>query len=299
MKRKILYFINPVSGPRRKKSLESIIRHETRAQNIPFEIMPAQKNGAYPFLKEKIDKEQFTDVVICGGDGTVSQVAAALLGVNINIGIIPAGSGNGLAFTAKIPANPDEALEIIFKGKSGLIDAFYINDHFSCMLCGVGFDAQIAHDFAMDKQRGLTTYVKQSFKNFFKASPYTFQITLNDKTFSSEAYFISIANSNQFGNNFTIAPKARLNDGLLDIVVVKKMSKLKLLWAVLQQVRSGAVDAGPEISFTDKEILYFQTDRLTVHNPALAPLHIDGEPVATGKDFFVRVIPGAFKLLQP
>ena len=98
MKRKILYFINPISGPNRKKSLEDIIRKKTQEQKIYFEILPAEKDGHYPFLKEKIKKEKITDVVICGGDGTVNQVAAALLGMDINIGIIPAGSGNGLAF---------------------------------------------------------------------------------------------------------------------------------------------------------------------------------------------------------
>lgn len=299
MNRKILYFINPISGPLRKTSLQKIISEKTREQNISFEILPAEKNGQYLYLKEKIKKEKITDVVVCGGDGTVSQVAAALLGVDINIGIIPAGSGNGLAFTAKIPRVLFKALQIIFKGKSAYIDAFYINDHFSCMLCGIGFDAQVAHDFALDKKRGLVTYVKQSMKNFFKASPYVFDISIQGKTFSTEAFFISIANGNQFGNNFTIAPKASLSDGLLDIVMVKKMSKVKLLWAVIQQIRFGEVWQSEEINFHKKEVLYFQADKLTIHNPLLAPLHIDGEPAATNKKFTIKILPAAFKLLQP
>src|SRR5688500_4899506 len=102
MNRKILYFINPVSGPRRRLSLQQIITEKTQKHNIPFEITAADKNGHYPYLREKIKNEKITDVVICGGDGTINQVAAALLGIDINIGIIPAGSGNGLAFAAKI-----------------------------------------------------------------------------------------------------------------------------------------------------------------------------------------------------
>ncbi|MEP6596880.1 MAG: YegS/Rv2252/BmrU family lipid kinase [Ginsengibacter sp.] len=299
MNRKILYFINPISGPPRRTSLQKTIREITLEQNIPFEIFPADKDGKYIYLKEKIKKEKITDVVICGGDGTVNQVAAALLGVDINIGIIPAGSGNGLAFAAKIPRSTVRALQIIFNGKSEYIDALYINNHFSCMLCGIGFDAQVAHDFSLEKKRGLVTYVKQSMKNFLKATPYVFDIAINEKSFSTEAFFISVANSNQFGNNFTIAPKASLSDGLLDIIVVKRMSKLKLLWAVLQQIRFGQVRQSEEINFHKKEVLYFQTDKLIIHNPLLAPLHIDGEPATTHKKFTIKILPAAFKLLQP
>lgn len=299
MKRKILYFINPVSGPRRRSSLQQIITKKTQEQNISFEITAAERNGYYPYLREKIKKEKITDVVICGGDGTINQVAAALLGIDLNIGIIPAGSGNGLAFAAKIPKQAAKALQIIFNGKSSRIDAFHINNHFGCMLCGIGFDAQVAHDFALDKQRGLATYVKQSIRNFVKASPYTFDITIKEKTFSTEAFFISIANSNQFGNNFTIAPKASLDDGLLDIIIVKKMSKARLLWAVLQQIRSGKVVHSEESNLQKKDVLYFQTDTLIINNPLLAPLHIDGEPAATDIKFTIKILPSAFRLIRP
>lgn len=299
MQRKILYFINPISGSSTKKSLEEIIRKKTTQQNIYFEILPAEKNGNYSFLIEKIKKERITDVVVCGGDGTVNQVASALFGVSVNIGIIPAGSGNGLAFTAKIPKQPLKALELIFTGTATYVDAFYVNNNFSCMLCGIGFDAQVAHDFALEKKRGLSTYVMQSVKNFFKASPYPFDIIIKEKSFSTEAFFISIANSNQFGNNFTIAPKASLNDGLLDIVVVKKMNKLRLVWKVLQQITSGKVIAGEAKNFDESDVLYFQTDELIIYNPSLAPLHIDGDPATTDKNLTIKIIPAAFKLLQP
>ncbi len=299
MNRKILYLINPVSGSRRRSSLQQLIAEKTQEQAISFEINAADKTGHYTHLNKKIKNENITDVVICGGDGTVNQVAAALLGIDVNIGIIPAGSGNGLAFSAKIPKEATRALQIIFNGKSAKIDGFHINNHFACMLCGIGFDAQVAHDFALDKQRGLATYVKQSVKNFVKALPYKFNITLKGKTFSTEAFFISIANSNQFGNNFTIAPKASLNDGLLDIIVVKKMSKARMLWAVLQQIRAGKVVHSDERNFHKKDVLYFQTDRLIIDNPLLAPLHIDGEPTATNLKFIIKILPAAFSLIRP
>lgn len=299
MTRKILYFINPFSGANRKTALKEMLIEKTLEQNIFFEILFTNDEGDYPFLIDKIKKEAFTDVVICGGDGTVNQIASYLTGTDINIGIIPTGSGNGLALAAKIPKNINKALQIIFTGKPIFIDTFFINEKFSCMLCGVGFDAQVAHDFAMQPKRGLRTYIRQSVKNFIKAEPYHFDITLDGKTFSAEAYFISVANSNQFGNNFTIAPKASLSDGLLDVIVIKKMSKARMIWAILKQIRSGEVKKQEEINFHKREVLYFQTDKLIIHNHQLAPLHIDGEPAETSKKLKIEILPKALKLIMP
>ncbi len=299
MNRKILYFINPVSGPRGKPLLKNLIIEKKVEQQIPFEIVFTNAAGDYPDLADKIKREGITDVVICGGDGTVNQIVSYLLGMDINIGIIPAGSGNGLALAAKIPRNINKALQIIFTGTPTFVDAFFINEKFSCMLCGVGFDAQVAYDFAMQPKRGLVTYVEQSVKNFIKAQPYLFDITQEGRTFSTEAYFISVANSNQFGNNFTIAPKASLHDGLLDVIVVKKMSKARMIWAILKQIRSGEVGTQEERNFHKKEVLYFQTDKLIIHNHQLAPLHIDGDPAETDKKFVIEILPKAFKLIMP
>ena len=167
------------------------------------------------------------------------------------------------------------------------------------MLCGVGFDAQVAHDFARQKKRGLATYVKQSTRNFIKAQPYPFGLSVNGDAFTTDAFFISIANSNQFGNNFTIAPQASLHDGLLDIVVVNKMSKLRMLWNVLKQIRKGEVRPYEDKKYHRTDIGYFQTKKLTIQNPQLAPLHIDGDPAATAAVFEVEIIENAFRLLMP
>jgi YegS/Rv2252/BmrU family lipid kinase len=303
MTRKILYFINPVSGLKRRATLEQEIIEKTKQQNISFEIVFTNSNGEYPFLTDKIKKDRVTDVVICGGDGTVNQIASLLLGTDVNIGIIPIGSGNGLALAAKIPRNINKALQIIFTDEATFIDAFLINNKFSCMLCGVGFDGQVAHDFAQQEKRGLVTYVQQSVKNFIKAEPYLFDIAHQGKTFSTEAFFISIANGNQFGNNFTIAPRASLNDGLLDIIIVKKMSKARMIWAVLKQIRSGEVGTQNESPDSNrdhkKQVLYFQTDKLVIYNHQLAPLHIDGEPAETAEKLEIEILPQAFKLIMP
>ena len=299
MHRKIVYFINPISGTGGKGLLLDIIKNKTAEKNIPFEILHTNAAGEYTYLKEKIAAENITDVIVCGGDGTVNQVASGLLGTAVNIGIIPMGSGNGLAFAAKIPKRIHKALECVFAGNAVFIDSFYINKKFSCMLCGLGFDAQVAHDLKKKKKRGLSTYIKQSTKNFFKARHYNFELILDGKALNSEAFFISIANSNQFGNNFTIAPQASLHDGLLDIVVVNKMSKLRMIWTILKQVRNGQVRLYEDKKYHKNDIHYFQAKKITIKNPELAPLHIDGDPATTSNIFEIEIIENAFKLLIP
>jgi YegS/Rv2252/BmrU family lipid kinase len=297
--RHIIYIINPISGPRTKKDIKGFIEKTTSKNKIAFDVFPSVASGDYSFLHSIISEKKTTDIVIAGGDGTVSQCIGSLMKLDLNFGIIPCGSGNGLAFAAKIPKQPERALEVILRGKSSPVDGFYINGKFACMLCGLGFDAKVAHDFAQQPTRGLTTYIKQVVKNFFSAKTYSFDVKIAGNQFSTDAFFISIANSNQFGNNFKIAPKASLNDGLLDIVIVTDQMKVNLLLQTLRQI-SGINKLQTGTLQTDKKgILYFQTDEITILNKSEAPLHIDGDPVETEKKFRIVVNKNCFRLIQP
>ncbi len=296
--RKIIFLINPISGTSKKEGLKKLIERETTAQGIPFEIATTNADGDYDLLKDKIIREQFTDVIMTGGDGTVNQVTGALRDLPLRFGIIPVGSGNGLARAAGIPTKPQLALSMIFAGKSQKIDAFLINNQYACMLSGIGFDAQVAHDFATKASRGLLVYTQQSIINFFKAHPYQFEVVIDGFSFFTDAFFISIANSNQFGNNFTIAPQASLHDGLLDIVIVQKMNKAKLPFVMLKHIRGNNKLQQLVEEMSQKNILYFQTPSLTIKNMKHAPLHIDGEPRETAEEFSIEIIKDCFDLIQ-
>jgi len=298
MPRKFIYFINPISGTKDKDVILELIKKRTAEEKILFEVLPTEADGKYDFLPAKIVQEEITDVIICGGDGTVNKVSAAVKDITVNVGIVPMGSGNGLALAAGIPADAAKALDIIFAGKAEFIDGFYINNQFSCMLCGLGFDAKVAHDFAEQGRRGLLTYVTQTFKNFFSAPTYQFTVHIQDLEIKTAAFFISIANSNQFGNHVTIAPKASICDGLLDIVIVNKMSKLRMLYSLLKQVTAGEI-TNTRKPYRKKDIFYFQAKKLEIANLQNAPLHIDGDPAATAPHFSIQVAEKAFKLLQP
>jgi YegS/Rv2252/BmrU family lipid kinase len=299
MRRKIIYIINPVSGTRTKKSLQKVIEEKTREQKIPYFIFPSVADGNYDFLETIIKEEKITDVVIAGGDGTVSQVVGNLMQNDLAFGVIPCGSGNGLALTAGISKRPEKALQIIFNGKSSLIDGFYVNRQFACMLCGLGFDAKVAHDFAREPTRGLGTYIKQVLQNLFTASIYSFDLQLKNIRFETQAYFISIANSNQFGNNFTIAPKASITDGLLDVVIVTNQNKLNFVLQTLKQV-AGWNRLQSELFVERRQgVIYFQTDQLSITNNNEAPMHIDGDPVESSVQLKIRMKKKCFRLIQP
>jgi diacylglycerol kinase (ATP) len=296
MQRRFLFLLNPRAGVQKGKPLKELIEQRCNAAAVPFEIHHTSANADYEWLCNKISAGHITDVIICGGDGTISAVAASICNLHVNIGIIPRGSGNGLAFAAGISKNPEKALDVIFKGNASFVDAFTINNQFSCMLSGIGFDAQVAHDFDQQKKRGLWKYIQLTVKNLFAIKTYPFIIQSQAANIHTNAYFISIANSNQFGNHFTIAPKASLNDGLLDIVIVEKANFALLLVRILWHIRFG--------TFTKKEkkksgIIYFQTDAVRIENPEKAPFHIDGDGKTTADVFNIKVIPDAYKLLTP
>lgn len=296
MKRKIAFVLNPIAGSGNRLGVKTLIEKKLKDKQVDFLMYSSNAEGKYDEIRHKILQEGYTDVVVAGGDGTISSVVNDLRDTNVNFGLIPCGSGNGLALAAGISKNASKAIDLIFSGTPILTDAFIINNHFSCMLSGLGFDAQVAHDFAKQKKRGLVTYVKQTYSNFLKAKPYKFIINTGDKKVATEAFFISVANSNQFGNRFTIAPKASLNDGLLDIVIVQKMSKLKMLYAVFQQITNGEVK---ENIYKEDGVIYYQTPSLVIENPHHAPLHIDGDPKETADAFDIHIIPDAFRLIRP
>lgn len=297
--RNIIYIINPVSGTKSKNDLQQYIEKKTTEQKISFLIFPSVASGDYSFLRPVIKEQEITDVVIAGGDGTVSQVVGSLLDCDVNFGIIPCGSGNGLATAAKIPKQRNRALEVIFNGKASAIDGFYANDRFACMLCGFGFDARVAHDFADQPKRGLATYARLAIKNFFSMKPHRFQLQLQHKNIETDAYFISIANGNQFGNNFTIAPKASLTDGLLDIIIVASKNKIGFVWQTLKQFAGWNKLQATSLVIENRGLIYFQTDQLNIINTSNAPLHIDGDPAETVTELKIAVKKKCFRLLQP
>lgn len=299
MARKILFLVNPISGVRSKVHLEELISTQCKHRQVGCEIMHTNKEGDYNYLPQKVKNENFSDVVICGGDGTVRTIVSHLLQSAVNIGIIPLGSGNGLARTASIPYSIPKALEIIFRGQPRFVDAFLVNGILGCQIVGLGFDAFIAAEFARERKRGLSTYTKLAIKHFFKARTYDFTVEWDDEQFPIKAFIFCISNANQFGNNLKIAPQALLNDGRLDVVVLKKTSKLRILSSFVNHLLFAKKITPEQLEKNKGQIAYFNISKIRIINEQMAPVHIDGDPMPSEPEYTIEVLPNAYKLIQP
>lgn len=296
--RTFFFLVNPIAGTRSRHGFEDFVkgRMGNHAQLHFVYSTPGMKADE---IARQVKTLNVTDLVAVGGDGTVNIAAEAIINTGVRLGILPFGSGNGLARTAGIPMKAGTALNIVMGGNTIAVDAFRVNDRFSCMLCGLGLDAAIAEGFSKSTTRGFYAYTKQTLIQFFKAKSYRFEIELPGHSFETEAFFFTIANSNQFGNNVTIAPKASLRDGLLDVVIVKRMMKANIPLAVIRQLRGDYQLRSPIGAEKEKNVAYLQTPSLIIHNPDLAPLHIDGDPMVTSKLINVQVLPAVLTLIVP
>jgi YegS/Rv2252/BmrU family lipid kinase len=296
MQRKIIYLINPIAGTQKKDRLAELIRKKTTERGWPFLISLTPKNGDFSELVSIAETGKYTDVCIVGGDGTINQAVNALAHLSLQFSIIPMGSGNGLANTARIPHDPQKALQLLFVGSARETDAFKVNGNLSCMLAGLGLDAQVANDFAKEKKRGLLTYIRLTLIDFWKAKSFPYELQNGKIKKGGRALMITISNSNQFGNQVRIAPQASICDGLLDVVIANNMSKIRFLLNATRQLLFGRVS--DVYSSQKKEFLYFQTDRLTINNIGNAPFHIDGDPQPSPAFLEIEVLPGFFKLIH-
>lgn len=305
MNRKLFYIINPIAGNGSRGSLRKQIEERTRKAGYDFECRDSAIDGNYDLIAHAIQSKGFTDIIIAGGDGTINQVVGALRYLELPFGIIPCGSGNGLARCAGLSTDPQEALDTIFSGSAMRTDGYTVNGNFACELTGLGFDGAVAHAYAQSATRGLNTYIRHAIKQFASAPSYRFIVRLFGQALSLDAYMITVANANQFGNKVTIAPYASLSDGLLDVIIVKKQHKLPLLWRAYQQL-SGQNQplSGEDIitSLSDKrnqqDIHYWQVSAIEIENLDDAMIHVDGEATSRVEKAKIEIAPSVFRLIR-
>ena len=225
-KKKIVFIMNPISGTMNKAAIPSLIERYLNHDCFDYEIVQTAYAGHAVELATKAKDEGIDIVVAIGGDGTVNEVARAVVHSNTALGIIPCGSGNGLARHLMLPMNVAKAIQIINEGEIHLLDYGIINDHPFFCTCGMGFDAFISHKFAEAGKRGPITYVENVLKGGLQYKPETYEIRDEHGTTRLKAFLISCANASQYGNNAYIAPQASMSDGLMDIVVMSYTSQM-------------------------------------------------------------------------
>lgn len=287
--KKIAFIINPKSGTRSKSHYpQLILKYFSEADfETDIYITTCTKDGYYQAKKYVNDK--YDAVVAIGGDGTVNEVARALMGTPVALGIVPSGSGNGLALHLKMPSQASSALKKIRKQHEMLIDGCLLNDMPFFCTAGVGYDAYIANRFAETGRRGPVIYVGEVIFQYFDYKSQWYKLTIDgQETIERKAFLITFANASQWGNNVVIAPNASVNDGLLDVVVMSEFPiyeapKMSLHLLAKQLDRTRYVET-------------FKCSSLVVERKHADYVHFDGEPGMMGKCIKVKILPKVLKI---
>ena len=288
MKRKALFIINPISGGKKKDGVPELIEKYLDAEL--FEAVIVFSDGvahARQIAKEAVNK--FGLIVAVGGDGTINEVASAIVGSDTVLGIIPYGSGNGLSRFLGISMNVEKALKNLGTGHVEIIDSATLNGQPFFNMAGMGFDAHISEVFANGKKRGFFTYIKSSFEEVYKYKPQLYHLEIDGKVYEREAFMLSFANSSQYGNNAHISPKASVQDGLLDVCIIKQFP----LWRFVEMGMRMITKTTDKTKYV--EIVRGKIIKVKRNSPG--PVHLDGEPHIAGTDTLIEVVPHSLKVI--
>ncbi len=290
MKIKIVFIINPIAGGKNKNHFSKVISSHLNASKFEYELIQTEsEKHAYELTKAAI-LNGAEIVVAVGGDGTINEIGSALIGSACTLAIIPYGSGNGLARSLKIPMNTIQAVKLINQFKTAKIDAAKLNEHYFFNMSGMGFDAHISHVFAKDKNRGLLGYVKATFSELKNYRSKNYKIIIDGKTLEEEAFILSVANSSQYGNEAHIAPRAELQDGLLDLVIVKPFPLYLMPLLALRMFLKTADQSKYLISLQGKSILINRNNNV---------IHLDGEPKLVTENIQIQILAKAINVIVP
>lgn len=288
METKYAFVINPNAGVKKKLNIETFIALHF-PKSLSYDIIIWEDADDITPISKQIQQNQYQFVIACGGDGTVNMVAALLVHTQIALGILPLGSGNGLARSNGIPMNLMKALDVIVKGKTELIDSGTINTHPFFCTAGIGFDALIAHKFAESTKRGFVTYFKTSVSEFFKYKPLNYVINVDEKIIKTPAFLITVANAGQWGNDVYIAPAAKLNDGLFHISVLKPFP---LITFPLFGIKLFSKKAD-----TFKYLESIIGKKVDIEFEHQLPAHYDGEPLVANRKISLEMFPLSLRII--
>lgn len=291
MKKKILFVINPISGGRDKQKIPGLINKYLDKNLFEHRISFTEKVEHGYMLSKAAVKDNYDIVVAVGGDGTVNEISRALINTNVQLGIIPYGSGNGLARSLKIPLKTEKAILVINQQHSDKIDSARLNDYYFFNVAGSGFDAHISQNFAHNNIRGFWGYIKTTLQEFRRYVPLEYQISLDGVKQIKRAFIVSIANSSQYGNDAHIAPRADVKDGWLDVVVVSPIVWYKIPFVALRMFNKTA-EASAYVEI-------FRAKKIEIEREYEAPIHIDGEPRMEKKDLSIEILPLSLNVIVP
>ena len=282
---KTRFIINPISGTGKQKGIE----HYISKKFVNYDLYFTEKSGHAKILAKQAVCDNINLLVVIGGDGTINECLEPLVNTKTILFMIPCGSGNGFAKHLAINSNIKKALISIKDSSTKLVDIGYVNNKPFINVAGIGFDAHISKLFSKSIKRGLLSYILVILKEiFYNANEY--QIEFKNIKKKVNAYMISFANSSQFGNNAKISPLAKINDGLIDFVIVKKFPKWKLLFFAYKLL-NGTIHNSNFV-----EIIRCNKIKINSNNYLV---HLDGEPHKFNKQIEITILKKSIKVLNP
>lgn len=287
----IVFIINPKSGVERQKEIKNSIEANLDKAHYSYEILKTEFAKHGTTLAKEAARNGAYAVVAVGGDGSVNDVAQGLLGTNTLLAIIPKGSGNGMARTMQIPLDTDEAIKVINKGNVTDMDIAFANDRPFISNAGVAFDALISKKFAKSEKRGLMVYSWLVTKYMWLYKSWNWQITIDGKAVNSKAFMVNVANGQQFGYNFKIAPMASYTDGMLDLIIIRRFPKI-LGGVIAARAMMGNITKSPFVK-------HLRGKEISISHPALRLMQTDGDAHACDSNIKFTIRKGAQKVIVP
>ncbi len=288
-KKSVLFIMNPISGTASKARIPELIEKHLDHEKFDYRIRMTEYAGHATVIANE-EKAKGTDIIVAvGGDGTVNEVARALVHSESALGIIPCGSGNGLARHLLLPMNARKCIEILNACKIHDLDYGTVNEYPFFCTCGLGFDAFVSKKFAEAGKRGPITYLENILREGLKYKPETYEIIDDNGAVEYKAFLVSCANASQYGNNAYIAPQASMSDGLLDVIIMEPFDIIEAPQISLEMFNK-TLDKNSKIKT-------FKTKSLHIHRSKPDVIHYDGDPVMAGTDIYIKIQPKGIKIV--
>jgi len=288
-KGKILFVVNPIAGGKEKKDWETAIREFFKESSYVIEFYIQTGENDKTSIQHHIDKINPNKVVAIGGDGTVKMVAEIVKETPIILGIVPAGSANGLAKELGIPVDVNEALKIILNGKEEKLDAIKINEEELCFhLSDIGLNALLVKYFEASNTRGMWGYARSLFKMLWNKRKMRVTIQTDEALIKRKAYMVALANAEMYGTGAVINPNGDVADGKFEVVVVRKIHLVEVFKAVTARK-----------NFNPKRIEVFRTKNVVLTFQQKAPFQVDGEYLGKVASVKARILPGIVNVMLP